>query len=167
MLVGVGCGLMVARLVVRLVEAGLRRCAGVLVLVGWVLLAVSEVPRAAHTLVMADSVVEIVWGLHFAGLVASCSDCDASHRVTDRAEFGRVGAWAREPWLMEHPWAVRAIVVHGIEWRWRESSDLGVARNTRRHGARVFRATVMRRYRWRLREDAGTPKVSRHGTLEV
>ena len=61
---------------------------------------------------MADAAVEIVWGLHFAGLMASCSDCDASHRVTDRAELD---AWAREHWLMEHPWAERVRVVHVID----------------------------------------------------
>ena len=49
---------------------------------------------------MADAAVEIVWGLHFAGMMAQCSDCDATHRVTDRAELD---AWAREHWLTEHP----------------------------------------------------------------
>ena len=61
---------------------------------------------------MADAAVEIVWGLHFAGMMASCSDCNASHRVTDRAELE---VWAREHWLTEHPWAERVRVVHVID----------------------------------------------------
>ena len=63
-------------------------------------------------LVMADAAVEIVWGLHFAGMVASCSDCNASHRLTNRDELD---VWAREHWLMEHPWAERVRVVHVID----------------------------------------------------
>ena len=58
--------------------------------------------------VVVDAVCEITWGLHFSGLVAECSDCDATHRVTDRAELD---AWAREHWLNAHPWAARVRVV--------------------------------------------------------
>ena len=61
---------------------------------------------------MADAAVEIVWGLHFAGMMAQCSDCNATHRVTNRDDLD---AWARDHWQAEHPWAVRVRVVHVID----------------------------------------------------
>ena len=75
---------------------------------------------------MADAVVEIVWGLHFAGMMAQCSDCDTTYRVTNRDELD---AWAGDHWLTEHPWAKRVRVVHVIDDRgakvrtveWRET----------------------------------------------
>lgn len=61
---------------------------------------------------MVDAVCEITWGLHFEGLVAECSDCDATHQVTDRAELDK---WAREHWLNVHPWAARVRVVRVMD----------------------------------------------------
>ena len=53
-----------------------------------------------------------MWGLHFAGMMAQCSDCDTTYRVTNRDELD---AWAREHWLLEYPWAERVRVVHVID----------------------------------------------------
>ena len=61
---------------------------------------------------MADAVCEITWGLTYEGLVAECSDCTATHRVTDR---GDLDAWARDHWQMEHPWAERVRVVRVMD----------------------------------------------------